>query len=67
MSIRSLMPVLSLLLASSAWAQLPTAVDGQALPSLAPMIERAQPAVVNINSQTHVKVRDPFFDDPFFR
>jgi serine protease DegQ len=48
-------------------AQLPAAVDGQPLPSLAPMIERVQPAVVNINSQTHVKVRDPFFDDPFFR
>lgn len=67
MSIRSLMFVLPWLLAAPAWAQLPAAVDGQPLPSLAPMIERAQPAVVNINSQTHVKVRDPFFDDPFFR
>jgi serine protease DegQ len=56
-----------LLAAGSAGAQLPAAVDGQPLPSLAPMIERVQPAVVNINSQTHVKVRDPFFDDPFFR
>ncbi len=68
MSIRRLKSVLPLLLAPLlAAAQLPAAVDGQPLPSLAPMIERVQPAVVNINSQTHVKVRDPFFDDPFFR
>ncbi|AVP97892.1 heat-shock protein [Ahniella affigens] len=48
-------------------AQLPSVVDGQPMPSLAPMIERVQPAVVNINTETRVKVRDPFWDDPFFR
>ncbi len=53
-------------LVTPAPAQLPAAVDGQALPSLAPMIERVQPAVVNINTETRVKVRDPFWDDPFF-
>ncbi|GAP66186.1 periplasmic serine protease, Do/DeqQ family [Mizugakiibacter sediminis] len=37
------------------------------LPSLAPMLTRVTPAVVNISSTTHVRVRDPFFDDPFFR
>ena len=68
MPIRPLKLLLPLLLAPLvAAAQLPAAVEGQPLPSLAPMIERVQPAVVNINSQTHVKVRDPFFDDPFFR
>ena len=68
MSIRPLMVLLPwLFVPLAAVAQLPAAVDGQPLPSLAPMIERVQPAVVNINSQTHVKVRDPFFDDPFFR
>ena len=66
MSIRTLLLV-AMLGTTGAQAQLPAAVDGQPLPSLAPMIERAQPAVVNINSQTHVRVRDPFFDDPFFR
>lgn len=50
-----------------AHAGLPPSVDGQALPSLAPMIERVTPAVVNINTRTRVAVRDPFFDDPFFR
>jgi serine protease DegQ len=48
-------------------AALPPVVDGQALPSLAPMIERVTPAVVNISSKTHTRVRDPLLDDPFFR
>lgn len=50
-----------------ALAALPPAVDGQALPSLAPMLETVTPAVVNVHSQTRVQVRDPFFNDPFFR
>ena len=50
-----------------AQAALPAVIDGQALPSLAPMIERVTPAVVNISSKTHTRVRDPLLDDPFFR
>jgi len=47
---------------------LPIAVDGQALPSLAPMLDRATPAVVNIAARGTVAVRpDPFFSDPFFQ
>ena len=46
---------------------IPGAVDGQPLPSLAPMLERVVPAVVNISSKTRVRVRNPFADDPFFR
>jgi len=56
-----------LALSSLAEAALPPAMDGQALPSLAPMLEHVTPAVVNINSKTRVRVRDPFFDDPMFR
>ena len=48
-------------------AALPDVVAGTPVPSLAPMLERITPAVVNINSKTHVRVRDPFFDDPVFR
>src|SRR4051812_22304181 len=48
-------------------AALPPIVDGQPLPSLAPMLEKVTPAVVNINSKTRVKGRNPFMDDPFFR
>ena len=51
----------------SAYAALPPFVEGQPVPSLAPMLERVTPAVVNINSKTRVAVRNPFMDDPFFR
>ena len=45
---------------------LPAVVDGQALPTLAPMLERATPAVVNIATESRV-TRNPLLDDPFFR
>ncbi len=48
-------------------AAMPPAVDGQAMPSLAPMLEHVTPAVVNISSKTRVQVRNPYFDDPVFR
>ena len=57
----------SIAVAAPALAALPPAIDGQALPSLAPMLERVTPAVVNINSKTRLKVQNPFFDDPMFR
>src|SRR5690606_34561034 len=41
---------------------------GQELPSLAPMLERVQPAVVNIATSGRVQVQEnPLFQDPFFR
>jgi serine protease Do/serine protease DegQ len=47
---------------------LPVAVDGQPLPSLAPMLEKATPAVVNIAARGTVVVREnPLFSDPFFQ
>ena len=48
-------------------APLPTAVDGQPVPSLAPMLQRAMPAVVSVHTRQVVRARNPFFDDPFFR
>ncbi len=45
-------------------AGLPTAVDGQPLPTLAPMIEKTSPAVVNI--ATSATVESPVMRDPFF-
>ena len=53
--------------ASAAFAALPFAVDGQPLPSLAPMLEKVTPAVVSIQSKTVVRVRSPLAEDPFFR
>ena len=56
------------LIAPAHAAGLPAAVEGQALPSLAPMLERVMPAVVNVYTASRVQVRSsPFFDDPFFR
>jgi serine protease Do/serine protease DegQ len=47
---------------------LPVAVDGQKLPSLAPMLAKVSPAVVNISSTSHKRVAvNPFFSDPFMR
>ncbi len=50
-----------------AGAALPAEVDGRPLPSLAPMLEEVLPAVVNIHTESRVRVRNPFSDDPFFR
>ena len=54
-------------LSVNALAELPSSVDNQPLPTLAPMLEETTPAVVNISTTGKVIVRDPFFDDPFFR
>ncbi len=52
----------------SAVAGLPPAIAGEALPSLAPMLENVTPAVVNIASEGHVEMQlNPLFNDPFFR
>jgi serine protease DegQ len=48
-------------------ASLPPVVDGQPLPSLAPMLTKVTPAVVNISTKTRVQVPNPFFDDPVIR
>jgi Do/DeqQ family serine protease len=51
-----------------AFAALPTQVDGERLPSLAPMLEKATPAVVNISTVSVVRTEDhPLLRDPFFR
>jgi serine protease DegQ len=41
--------------------------SAQPVPSLAPMIERVAPAVVNISVSGSMEVQDPFGDNPFFR
>ena len=65
----SIMALIALLLClGSAQAALPRAIDGQEVPSLAPMLEDVTPAVVNIATEGRVQVRqNPLFDDPFFR
>lgn len=58
----------SALIGSSAFAALPaTLANGDSLPSLAPMLERVTPAVVNIATYTDVPVRNRLREDPRFR
>ena len=65
--IRACLVACAVAFAAPAFAALPAEVDGQPLPTLAPMLERTTLAVVNVSSKTRVQVRNPFFDDPFFR
>ena len=65
--VRRLFTLFLLLAAESGIAALPVAVEGEELPSLAPVLERVTPSVVNIYTQTRVRVRSPLMDDPFFR
>jgi serine protease Do/serine protease DegQ len=58
--------------APAAYAALPTApVADSPMPSLAPMVKRASPSVVNIATRGTIKEkpgqRNPLLDDPFFR
>lgn len=57
-----------LLLWIPAQARLPATVAGEPLPTLAPMLERTVPAVVNVSTRALVvESVSPLFDDPFFR
>tara|TARA_Y100001933_G_scaffold263898_1_gene327232 strand:+ start:1752 stop:3110 length:1359 start_codon:yes stop_codon:yes gene_type:complete len=69
MRIRILLAALTLCVAAApAVAALPAELaDGRSLPSLAPMLDRTTPAVVNIATYTTVQVRNPLLEDPFFR
>jgi len=47
---------------------LPNFIEGKPLPSLAPMLDQATPAVVNIATKNHIQEREnPLLRDPFFR
>jgi Do/DeqQ family serine protease len=65
---RLLLALLLVLGTGAAGASLPARVDGAPLPSLAPMLERVTPAVVNISTVSVVRAEDhPLLRDPFFR
>jgi S1-C subfamily serine protease len=47
---------------------LPAAVDGTPLPTLAPMLERVGPTVVNISTRSRIRYEEsPLLSDPMFR
>ena len=54
-----------MLTAGSAGATIPSEVDGQPVPSLAPMLEKARPAVVHIATSSRASSAHPGLD-PFF-
>ena len=56
----------SILLSCAALAAIPEAVDGQRLPSLAPMLERTTAGVVNVATWVRAD-HTPLMRDPFFR
>ena len=50
------------------YAAIPAKVDNQEVPSLAPMLDKITPAVVNIATEGRIELRqNPLFADPFFR
>jgi serine protease Do/serine protease DegQ len=60
-------PSFALCAATSGLAALPPVVDGQPLPTLAPMLAQVTPAVVNISVLTRSAEASPLARDPFFR
>jgi len=59
--------LLALFTQTAVAAGLPSAVDGEPLPSLAPMLEKTTAAVVNISTTGVMSDANPFFDDPFYK
>jgi S1-C subfamily serine protease len=52
----------------SASAALPAEMNGQEMPSLAPLVDKTAPAVVNIRTRSTVSApMNPLMEDPFFR
>ena len=60
---RLMLVLAALLAAPTAWAQFPT----REMPSLAPMIEKISPAVVNISVSGSVAEGNPLANDEFFK
>ncbi len=59
--------LLALALATQAHGALPQSVEGEPVVSLAPLVEAASPAVVNIRVSQTIKNRNSFGDDAFSR
>jgi Do/DeqQ family serine protease len=58
----------TMLAAEPSVAGLPISVNGEALPTLAPLVEKTRPAVVNIATRGRTSVQNnPLLNDPFFR
>jgi serine protease Do/serine protease DegQ len=66
--VRASIATSALFLGTHAHAQLPERVGNTAVPSLAPIIKKTSPAVVNIATKGTIKEQaNPLLQDPFFR
>ena len=58
----------AVLISPPVFAGLPISLLSNDVPSLAPMLEKTIPGVVNISTKTKIRVQEnPLFNDPFFR
>ena len=64
---RMMLAVLLLLPVSTGWSALPDSIDGQPMPSLAPLVQQVAPAVVNIRVSQTFNQRSPYGDEMFRR
>ncbi|MDH4106860.1 MAG: DegQ family serine endoprotease [Gammaproteobacteria bacterium] len=64
---RYLLATLFLGLTMNSLAALPGSVDGEPLPSLAPLVKQVSPAVVNIRVSQTVQAQSPYGDEMFRR
>ena len=66
--LRFLIFLIAMSVAPTGQAVLPIALNGEEMPSLAPMLEQVRPAIVNISTTTIIETREhPLLQDPFFR
>ncbi len=64
---RLLWATLLMSIAMTSSAALPDSVDGQPLPSLAPLVRKVAPAVVNIRVSQTIRAQSPYGDEMFRR
>ena len=63
-----LLSLLIPLLSAPAWSHMPTGEADNGMPTLAPVVEKTRPAVVNIATTGHIDVqKHPLLNDPFFK
>jgi len=63
-----LLSMLIPLLSAPAWSHVPTGEADNGMPTLAPVVEKTRPAVVNIATTGHIDVqKHPLLNDPFFK
>lgn len=63
-----LLSLLAPILPGTAFSHVTAPPDGQSMPTLAPVVEKTRPAVVNIATTGHIDVqKHPLLNDPFFK